>query len=94
MAKPNGYFEVFFTGVKKSCYRKSYVFQSGLTQEDILASAWNVDVDLRMEINDVISSKSSDKEKYRLFLNNPLEEGFFLEQICYNAGIMLYNYFI
>ena len=42
---PSGYFEVFFLGVKQSRYRKSHVFQSGLTQEAILTSEWTEDVD-------------------------------------------------
>ena len=78
MAKPNGYFEVFFTGVK-SCYRKSYCVSKWPNTGRYFGLGIESDVDLRMEINDVISSKSLDKEKYRLFLNNPLEEGFFLE---------------
>ena len=70
---------------KKSVYRNSYSFRSGLTQEDIIAYQW--DDEYRMfEVRDLIAS--TPENQFHLFLENPLEYGYYLYSIS-DLGNML-----
>ena len=75
---PLGYFDVYFIGKKKSVYRNSYSFRSGLTQEDILAYHWD-DEDRMFEVRDLIAT--TPENQFYLYLENPLEYGYYLYSI-------------
>lgn len=80
-----GYFDVCFMGKKKSFYRNSYSFRSGLTQEDILAYQWD-DEERMFEVRELIAT--SPENQFYLFLENPLEFEYNLYSIT-DGGISI-----
>ena len=73
---PEGYFTVSFVERIISQYTTNVSFRSGMTQDSILQSRLE-DRDHMYEVQESLSDNSS----YRLFPENPLQLGFYLETI-------------
>ena len=73
---PEGYFTVSFVERIISQYTTNVSFRSGMTQDSILQSRLE-DRDRMYEVQESLSDNSS----YRLFPENPLQLGFYLETI-------------
>ena len=64
---------------------------SGLTQEDVLAYHWE-DADRMFEVRDILAI--SPEIQFHLFLENPLENGYYLYSIsdhgmCNHGGVIM-----
>ena len=79
---PVGFFRVEFCERIQSRYRSTWLFRTGLTQEDILMERWD-DVGRRHEVVDVLAR--TPHLQYHLFQENPLNHGYYLSTITANG---------
>ena len=74
---PESYFDVAFVEVTPSRYAPTSVFHAGLNQVSLLSTSRHCDIDLNHEVEESLC----EKQDYRLFLDNPLKMGLFLDTI-------------
>ena len=76
---PDGYFRVEFAKPRYIEFSDKHTFRFGLTQEDIVCSHLNDDLDRMHEAQALLVA--SPEAQFRLFPENPLKMGYFLESI-------------
>ena len=84
---PPGFFRVEFIEKKKSRYAQKYSFRCGLTQEELLCYHWEDDKDRMFEVRDDVAS--TPLLQFRVFPENPLKFGFYLNQFE-DAGDLMF----
>ena len=82
---PHGYFHLSFMGKTASRYRSAFSFRSGLLQQDIVCSYLHDNPDRMQEAKDSMV----DNPTFRIFQENPLHLGFYLDSI--GTGDLLCN---